>query len=97
MNLAMQAKPASHYPPFGIFPTNEKRGLSPNVVQLNLSGIFILYVLIEDWNLCQAPQAQTTFQENSVARVIPAALRRTLAVTLFPDLRLAVSFRDGRN
>ena len=41
--------------------------------------------------------SQTTAQENTAAGVIPAAPWRILAVTVLPDYRLAVSFRDGRN
>jgi hypothetical protein len=41
--------------------------------------------------------SQTTAQEDPAAGVISAAPWRILAVTVLPDYRLAVSFRDGRN
>lgn len=39
--------------------------------------------------------SQTATQENSAAGVIPAAPWRIQAVTVLPDFKLAVSFRDG--
>ena len=39
---------------------------------------------------------QTTTEENSTAGVIPAAPWRIQAVSVLPDYRLAVTFRDGR-
>lgn len=41
--------------------------------------------------------SQTIAQEDSAAGVIPVAPWRIQAVTVLPDYRLAVSFRDGRN
>lgn len=38
---------------------------------------------------------QTATQENSAAGVIPAAPWRIQAVSVLPDLRLALTFRDG--
>ena len=40
--------------------------------------------------------SQTATQENSAAGVIPAAPWRLQAVTVLPEFRLAVTFRDGR-
>ncbi|MEF8714262.1 MAG: DUF2442 domain-containing protein [Accumulibacter sp.] len=40
---------------------------------------------------------KTTDQEDTAAGVIPAAPWRIRAVTVLPDYRLAVRFRDGRN
>lgn len=40
--------------------------------------------------------SQTATQENSAAGVIPAAPWRIKAVTVLPEFRLAVTFRDGR-
>ncbi|MGB4913685.1 MAG: DUF2442 domain-containing protein [Candidatus Dechloromonas phosphoritropha] len=39
--------------------------------------------------------SQTTAQENSAAGVIPAAPWRIQAVSVLPDHRLALTFRDG--
>ena len=39
--------------------------------------------------------SQTATQENSTTGVIPAAPWRIQAVTVLPDFKLAVSFRDG--
>jgi len=39
--------------------------------------------------------SQTATQENSAAGVIPAAPWRIQAVSVLPDLRLALTFRDG--
>lgn len=40
---------------------------------------------------------ETATKEDSAAGVIPAAPWRVQAVTVLPDYRLAISFRDGRN
>lgn len=39
--------------------------------------------------------SQTATQENSAAGVIPAAPWRIQAVSVLPDFRLALTFRDG--
>jgi hypothetical protein len=40
---------------------------------------------------------QTSTQENTAIGVIPAAPWRIQAVSVLPDYKLAVTFRDGRN
>jgi hypothetical protein len=41
--------------------------------------------------------SQTSTQENSTPGIIPAAPWRIQAVSVLPDYKLAVTFRDGRS